>query len=409
MTSGTIRFGVVGIHGYSRAHIGSIQGVARSGGPARLSAAVGFARELDEPYAAGLEAAGVKLVPDLDALLGLNGEIDIVTLPVGIALHVPMATKALQAGFPVYLEKPVTGTIQDFDRLAEIARAARGPLFIGFQDIFQPSLRELKRRILGGDLGKLRRVVLMAAWPRDMQYYGRNGWAGQLVNKGVIVLDSPLNNACAHYLNIALFLAGAQADEAARPLRVEAELYRANPIESADTMAVRVKTGESVDVVFAVSHACETHRGPIFRLEFDGGATVTMDRTAGVSDPWRLRWPGGREEAIAINWVDSLGQTARILLGERDLPACTLAMSRAHTLVVNGCHLATPIVTIAESRRASKTRLENGALLNYVPGMNAALDESFEKGCLLSETGLAPWAARGGCADVSALRRFALP
>ena len=304
MTARPIRFGVVGIHGYSRAHIGSIQTVAKNGGPVRLAAAVGFARELDEPYAAGLEAAGVRLVPDLAALLALKGEIDIVTLPVGIALHVPMATQALQAGFPVYLEKPVTGTIQDFDRLAEVARGSRGPLFIGFQDIFQPSLRELKRRILAGELGRLRRVVLMAAWPRDMQYYGRNKWAGCLVSNGVTVLDSPLNNACAHYLNIALFLAGGTPDAAARPLRVEAEMYRANPIESADTMAVRVGTGEGVDVVFNVSHACESHRGPVYRLEFEGGATVTMDRTAGVSDPWRIRRPDGSEASIPIEWVD---------------------------------------------------------------------------------------------------------
>ena len=51
--------------------------------------------------------------------------------------------------------------------------------------------------------------MVEAAWPRYFNYYARNNWAGKLAMNGTWVFDSPVNNACAHYLNLALFWAGA--------------------------------------------------------------------------------------------------------------------------------------------------------------------------------------------------------
>ncbi len=408
-----IRFGVVGIHGYSRAHICSLQKLARDGAPVKLASAVAHARGQDEAYAAALEAAGVRLVPDFPALLAMRGNLDVVTLPVGIALHVPMAEQALKAGFAVYLEKPVTGAIQDFDRLVESERRLPGPLFIGFQDIYQPSLWELKRRLLAGELGKLRRAVVMAAWPRDVSYYARNPWAGRLALNGTWVLDSPLNNACAHYLNLVLFLSGASLAEAARPLEVTAELYRANPIESADTTAVRIRTAEGVEIVFVASHACSVARGPVFRLECEAGE-VTGARGDIQDQDWHLHCQAGQSGRIAVmaDWVDPFLYVARMLQGESGIPVCTLAMARSHCCVVNGAHLSSPIHDFPSDMCYSVTRTEGGGqsvVFRVVKGMNDCLDACFDKGCLPSESGAAAWARPGKSMDVSGLRYFAKP
>jgi predicted dehydrogenase len=419
-----IRFGVVGIHGFSRSHIGSLQRLEASGAPVKLAAAMAHARRQDEAYASSLEAAGVKLAPDLDALLAMKSELDIVTLPVGIALHVPLAEKILQAGYPVYLEKPVTGAIQDFDRLADAERRAPGPLFVGFQDIFQPSLWELKRRLLDGELGRLRRAVVMAAWPRANSYYARNAWAGRLAIDGTWVLDSPLNNACAHYLNLLLFLAGAGPTAAACPLEVTAELYRANPIESADTVAVRIRTAEGVEVVFIVSHACENSRGPVFRLECAKGE-ATSERNGGADADWHLRRkPAGAKSSgedmseqvdripVLSAWVDPFQQVAGILQGKKGLPACSLAMARPHCLAVNGAHLSSPIRGVPAALCFDVTRTQHdGEVHTYrvVKGMNDCLNACLENGCLPSESGAAGWARPGKQVDVSQLTCFDLP
>lgn len=411
-TAESIRFGVVGIHGFSRAHIGSLQRLEKAGVPVKLVVALAHAREQDEAYAAALEAAGVRLVPDVAALLALKKELDIVTVPVGIALHVPLAEKLLRAGYPVYLEKPVTGAIQDFDRLAEVERQTPGPLFIGFQDIFQPSLWELKRRLLAGELGLLRRAVVMAAWPRARSYYARNAWAGRLTIDGTWVLDSPLNNACAHYINLVLFLAGTTLAAAVNPVEVTAELFRANPIESADTTAVRVRTAEGVDIVFIASHACETTQGPVFRLECEGGEVTGM-RGGNQNKDWHLRYRSGREEIIPVQsaWVDPFEPVARFLRGEKQVPVCTLALARPHTLVVNGTHLSSPIHDIPPELCDAVTRKEGNQTQAYriVKGMNECLAVCFDKGCLPSESGVAGWARPGNPVKLTELRHFTLP
>lgn len=410
-TNQYIRFAVMGIHGYSRSHIGDLQRLERAGGSVKLVAAVAHVRRQDEAYASSLETTGVRLVSDVDSLLAMKNDIDVVTVPVGIALHVPMAEKALRAGYAVYLEKPVTGAIQDLDHLAEVEQQVPGPLFIGFQDIFQPGLWELKRRILKGDLGPLRRAVVMSAGPRAQSYYERADWAGRLSVNGTWVLDSPLNNACAHYINLVLFLAGTSLSVAARPLEVTAELYHAHPIESADTTAVRVRTHEGVEIVFIASHACKTQRGSLVRLEFDAGEVTGNPGAADAA--WQLHPASGISDRIEIMKVevDPFASVARVIRNEKDVLVCTLAMARPHTLVVNGAHFSSPIRDIPAALCATESRVKNNQTQTYtwVKDMNACLDVCFEKGCLPSESGVVQWAQPGQPVNVSRLTVFSLP
>lgn len=401
----TIGFGVVGIHGFSRSHIQSLQTLMQQKEPASLVAAVGHARELDEPFAAGLETSGVKLVPDLAALLALGNKLDVITLPVGIHLHVPMALQALNAGYHVYLEKPVVGAIQDGLFLAAEAAKAKGRLFIGYQDMYQPLSYALKNELLAGDYGALRKITVMAAWPRTFKYYARNNWAGKLKVNGVWVLDSPVNNACAHYLNLALFWAGPAAPVSAHPVTVTAELARANPIESADTTCLKISTAEGVEVVFAASHACRESKGPVFRLDCEK-ASLTVRHNPKSLLTWTVDRPGKPPEVRgeSLPSVIPLGQVARVLNGE-SCPVGTVEQALEQTRAVNGAFLSSPIQTAPDSLCAEDA-LAPDDRIRYVTPMNEILDACFEKGILPSETGLAPWIKTGKAVNVDGLKTF---
>ena len=403
----TIRFGVIGIHGFSRNHINQLQTLMQQKAPASLVACVAHARELDEPYAAGLEAAGVKLVKDLDALLAMKDELDVITVPVGIHLHVPMSMKALAAGYHVYVEKPLVGAIQDGLLLAEAAAKARGRLFVGYNDMYQPATLALKRELASRTHGAVRRITVAAAWPRYFTYFARNNWAGKLSINGTWVLDCPANNACAHYVNLALYWAGATEGASAHPVSVTAELARANAIESADTTAFRVLTAEGVEVVFVASHACRNVKGPLFRIECEK-ALITSQRGAKGQFDWAVVRPGQEPEKRGQEFetVLSLGSTARVLNGEA-LPICTIEQALEQTRAIDGAFLSSPITTISDSVYVEET-VEKGERLRYVPAMNAILDACLEKGLLPSETGLAPWIKPGKTVNVDTLREFKL-
>jgi hypothetical protein len=93
-------------------------------------------------------------------------------------------------------------------------------------------------------------------------------------DSGAWVLDSPANNAMAHFLHNALFVLGPAMTHSALPAAVTAELARAYPIESADTAACRVLTDGGCEVLFLASHVTEGIIEPRFRLECDGGVIV---------------------------------------------------------------------------------------------------------------------------------------
>lgn len=91
------------------------------------------------------------------------------------------------------------------------------------------------------------------------------------------LLDSVASNAAAHYLHNILFLTGNEMEISADPIKIEAEVYRANPIEMFDTCALRIRTADDAELLFYAAHAVpkKQERVPEFIIEGEQG-TVTL-------------------------------------------------------------------------------------------------------------------------------------
>ncbi len=306
-----------------------------------------------------------------------------------------MVMAACEAGVNVLVEKPAAGSIQDVD--AMMAARDRGGIActVGFQHLYQASTHRLKRWLVEGRFGQLRRLRGFGCWPRGNDYFSRNGWAGELAAGDTWVLDGPHNNALAHSVNFMGFLAGATLESAAQPVTVTAELYRVNPIHAADTVCLRATTQERVDICFAVSHATEEESNPAFGLDTD---QATLD--LGFDGNLSVHWHDGREEVEeaeaqenersvggAIDWiaagapldVDALAST----------PHCSLEVARTQTLIACGSYESSAIHDLPEVLRREGP---NGEIA--IEGMTAAINASFREGKLFSELGL-DWARPG--------------
>jgi len=86
------------------------------------------------------------------------------------------------------------------------------------------------------------------------------------------VLDSPVNNACSHFLHNMFFVLGPRMDRSDAPTRVEAELYRANAIDNYDTAAIRCSTRSGAELLFIASHATQESQEPLIHYQFEHGA-----------------------------------------------------------------------------------------------------------------------------------------
>lgn len=70
-------------------------------------------------------------------------------------------------------------------------------------------------------LGKLRALGIPFYRALEEFYNGRNAWAGARDDgAGTWILDSPINNATAHYLHNVLYVMGPAVDRSIRPVSV---------------------------------------------------------------------------------------------------------------------------------------------------------------------------------------------
>ena len=128
---------------------------------------------------------GVRIFYSFEEALAQGPEAAIIANPT--SLHVPAARHALKAGCHLFIEKPLSHTLEGVDDLLQRAEAAKRVVFIGYQLRFNPLLMQAKAQIEEGLLG---RILFMRAsvgqylpdwhpWEDYRQgYYGRKELGG---------------------------------------------------------------------------------------------------------------------------------------------------------------------------------------------------------------------------------------
>lgn len=379
-----VSFATVGIGGFGRSHLRSLTDL-ESEGVLHLVAAVVIDPENHPEQLETFKQKGVTVYANTDELIAAGGA-EVVTLPVGIHYHVPLSIAFLEAGFHVYCEKPLTACIQDTDRL--IAARDRAGLVhaVGYQAVYSESVQKIKSLLLSGELGSIQSIHVEGGWPRGDGYYSRNAWAGRLKVGDNWVLDSPMNNAMAHDVNGALHFAGPSQHVSARPVSVQAELYRARDIETLDTCSLRVATDTGVDIVIAMSHVTETNFDPATEIRCEKGTVRWGRGTAEITDSAGTRTLGteGDEQSHA-----SFRNMAAAARGESSI-LCPPEVARMQTLAINGAHESCTEITSIPEGHISRSE-QNDDEFTVVAGMDEAIHRSFKEGKLFSELGV-DWA-----------------
>lgn len=224
------------------------------------------------PVVEKLRLAGALIFDSYEELFAADApSIDLCYIPTGIQWHARMAIAALRSGCNVLVEKPLAGSIADVESVQAVEAETGNWVAVGFQDMYTDEISALKSALVAGVIGPITSVSMLGAWPRPESYYQRNHWAGRLFADEAQVLDSPFNNAFAHFLNLSLFLAGEDIDTSADTSIVRSQLYRAHDIESFDTAVVTAKSASGVEFWFGASHACKESLEPAIRIEGKNG------------------------------------------------------------------------------------------------------------------------------------------
>jgi len=396
---------LIGVSGFGNTHYEwLIDEVSRS--TAKLLAATVINQDEEADKCAYMRSLGAEIFTDYTEMLAKHGkQSDICFIPTGIHLHAPMTIDGLRAGTNVFVEKPVAATIQEV-RAMKTAQDQTGRFVaVGYQSMYAVDIGAMKRKIIEGALGKILAVKCRGLWPRNDAYYSRNNWAGKLKANGAWVLDSPFNNALAHYLNLICFLGGSSFEKSARIKSVQAELYRGNEIESADTAAMRIVTETDLPLYFFVSHCTKKFDGPEIVVRGERGVM-----TWNFHNSLNIDYSDGRTESLECDDLAKIrpkifDALARRAAGE-DAFICDLNIAGTQTLCVNAAHQATPIRTV-ESEFISREPLE-GSTKTVITGVDEAIDRGFDEEKLFFPLGV-PWAHEAEVFSVESFETFEGP
>jgi predicted dehydrogenase len=174
-----IRIAVAGAGYIGLAHMAA----ARQSNACTLSAIVD-----PSPAAQGVaEKAGVPLYTSLDALFEKERP-DGVILATPNQLHLEHALTCLQARVPTLLEKPVTPTVAEAERLVKEVDRSGVKVLIGHHRAHSPIMARAKQVIDEGRLGALVAVMGSAVFFKPDQYFADAPWRRQ-AGAGPILLN----------------------------------------------------------------------------------------------------------------------------------------------------------------------------------------------------------------------------
>ncbi len=314
-----------------------------------------------------------------------RGRAELCLIPTGIAWHERMTVAALAAGMSVLVEKPLAASVREIESIAAAEQRAPGCFVaVGFQDLYNPQVHRLKRRLRAGIIGRVERVRFLGLWPRPTSYFQRNHWAGRLAADGAPVLDSVLSNAFAHFVNLALFLAGPEILSAAVPEGIEAVLWRTNAIETFDTGVIRAVSPEGVCFWFGASHACASTHEPEIVLEGSEGSLTwrhekerRLETRRGTHERHSL--PGAPANRAAM--MDAVVRR----LADPTVFICGPALAQGHTTLIERAHAVARIHPAPGGVESRILTGVEGAVL-VAPDAERALRHAFATGELPAVT-----------------------
>ena len=375
---------LVGTGGYGARYVNSFLNGTYDGDFALVGAV--------DPYAAN--AKSYPLLKEIAPIYNTMAEffanhsaaLTIIVTPVH--LHFQQCITAISSGSHVLCEKPLVPTMDELNRLAAIDDKI---LAVGFQLCYSDVILSIKQRILAGEFGRPQHLKCYVSWPRGWDYYGRGTkWAGKIKSEdGIIVYDSIASNAVAHFIQNMQFLLGPNMEESAPLTHIQAECYRANDIESFDTIALKGRC-QDADIYFSATHAARHKISPYMDYSFEN-ARIWIN-AIDQDFECTIHHKDGRFENLGSCWgyerSHVLKNMAKRIRGE-DAFICTAKTVGPFTSFVNELFENTPFHDFP--RKFVDADYNDKA--TYVKNLHIDLWDCYHANKLPSEAAL-PWAKR---------------
>ncbi|ADO77016.1 Gfo/Idh/MocA family protein [Halanaerobium praevalens] len=385
---------VVGVNNFAKFYLDKIKELEEEG-EIKLTAVVIEDQIKNADQLRNLRSQGITVYNSYQKLLKESKQfVDIVCLPVSIPTHSNMAISGMKAGYNILLEKPPTPTVQELDAIIKTEKETGRFCSIGFQFIHSYTIRKIKQFILDGKLGNIKEIATKGFWPRFKSYYDRNDWAGKSLYMGQLVLDGPMQNAFAHYLNNMIYITGPDMNSSASLKKIRSELYRAHSyIEADDTSCMQLETANGTNIYFYVTHSPEKLRHPYMEIVGEKGEIKwTMENEKTV-----IKLNNEKVIKFDNNNIDPYKEEFRIVakkqLGKIDNLYCTPENTRNFVVAINGAYDSAKKIKAIPKDLINEFINDDNEYQTILTGIDKLFDQAFAERKLLSELDI-DWAVR---------------
>jgi predicted dehydrogenase len=190
-----IKFAVVGCGHIGKRHAEMIQQNPES----QLVALV----DIQDKQKLNIDNYNVPFYFSIDELLNANAEVDVITIASPNGYHAEHALKALEAKKHIVVEKPMSLTKSDAEKVIYKALNVHRHVFAVMQNRYSPPSEWIKELIDKDVIGKVFMVQLNCFWNRDDRYYKSDSWHGKKDLDG-----GTLFTQFSHFIDIMYWLFG---------------------------------------------------------------------------------------------------------------------------------------------------------------------------------------------------------
>ena len=119
-------------------------------------------------------------------------------------LHASVAADCLERGVNVIVEKPLAHTLEEGQRLIEVAERSPAKIAVCFQNRYNATSQAMRELLDGGALGKVVGASATVMWHRDGGYYRSRPWRGTWAEGG----GGLMMNQAIHTVDLLQWLVG---------------------------------------------------------------------------------------------------------------------------------------------------------------------------------------------------------
>jgi predicted dehydrogenase len=329
----SVSLGIIGVGGMGSNHARKISEIS----DAQLTAVCDTDKQKADKIAKEL---GCKAFYSSTALLDAKC-VDAVLVATPHYDHTTIGIEALQKGFHVLVEKPISVHKADCERLIAAHKDKKLVFAAMFNQRTDPHYSKVKKIIEDGELGTIQRVNwIVTNWFRTQSYYNNGGWRATWEGEG----GGVLLNQCPHQLDMLQWLCG-------MPSKVRAfcsiSKYHTIEVEDEVTAYLEYENGATGIFISSTGEAPGTNRleicGDKGKILVEGGNEIQFTKNemnssdfcktskqAFAKPPvWNIGIPapntGGQHKEIIQNFVNAiLGKTELIAPAEEGINSVEL-------------------------------------------------------------------------------------